>query len=148
MILQSKVTVAKELKNEFESILQTQYQNTFNKTMTPQLKAIVTKADKEYSISMKREQKIIDNIPNSEEWFMQTYEKLKVIAGKALHRVDFKSFVQLSTVLKDEKECVNLLKTLTKSPDTLVGAAFNLWKSISGVKWLFEAKRLLAASQS
>ena len=36
-----------------------------------------------------------------------------------------------------------MLKGLTKTPDHLVGAAQNLWKSISGVKWLFEAKRLL-----
>ena len=32
---------------------------------------------------------------------------------------------------------------MTKSQEHLVGAAFNLWRSISGVKWLFEAKRLL-----
>lgn len=40
-----------------------------------------------------------------------------------------------------------MLKGLTKTPDTLVGAAYNLWKSISGVKWLFEAKRLLKYQQ-
>ena len=86
---------------------------------------------------------IIDSIPYSEEWFVQTYEKLMKAAGKGLHSVDFKDFIQLSTVLTDEKECFQLLRTLTKPPDTLVSAASNLWKSISGVKWLFEAKRLL-----
>lgn len=65
------------------------------------------------------------------------------MAGKALHKVDFKDFIQLATVLTDEKECINLLKTLTKSSESLIGAAYNLWRSISGVKWLFEAKRLL-----
>jgi hypothetical protein len=40
-----------------------------------------------------------------------------------------------------------LLKGLNKPPESLVGAAQNLWKSISGVKWLFEAKRLLRYQQ-
>jgi hypothetical protein len=97
---------------------------------------------------MKEEQRTIDNIPYSEEWFLSTYEKLKGIAGKALHSVDFKSFVQLSTVLKEEKDCVILLKGLIKSHKTLEGAALNLWRSISGVKWIFEAKRLLHMNES
>ena len=40
-----------------------------------------------------------------------------------------------------------MLKGLNKPPESLVGAAQNLWKSISGVKWLFEAKRLLRYQQ-
>lgn len=92
---------------------------------------------------MEREQRIIDNIPYSEEWFMQTYDRLKKSTGKALHQVDFKDFVQLSAVLTDEKECIYLLKAMIQSQDHLIAAAFNLWRSISGVKWLFEAKRLL-----
>lgn len=111
--------------------------------MIGQLKDIVARASKEYSIDMKREQKIIESIPFSEEWFLQSYDRLKTVAGKALHQVDFKDFIQLSTVLTDEKECINLLKSLTKNSESLIGAAYNLWRSISGVKWLFEAKRLL-----
>jgi hypothetical protein len=34
---------------------------------------------------MKREQKIIESIPYSEEWFLAAYERLKSVAGKALH---------------------------------------------------------------
>lgn len=41
-----------------------------------------------------------------------------------------------------------MLKGLIKPPESLVGAAQNLWKSISGVKWLFEAKRLLRYQQT
>jgi hypothetical protein len=41
-----------------------------------------------------------------------------------------------------------LLKGLNKPPESLVGAAQNLWKAISGVKWLFEAKRLLRYQQT
>ncbi len=53
--------------------------------MVNELKNIVNRADKEHSLDMKKEQRILDNIPFSEEWFLQTYEKLKKIAGKALH---------------------------------------------------------------
>lgn len=60
--------------------------------MISQLKAIVIKAE-EHQIDLKREQRIIDNVPFSEEWFMQTYDKLKGAAGKALHSVDFKDFI-------------------------------------------------------
>ena len=106
MMLQSKVTSAKELKKEFQELLETQYQNTFTKNMVTDLKAIVNRADQEHSIDMKKEQRIIENIPASETWFLQTYDKLKKVTGKALHQVDFKDFVQLSTVLTDEKECI------------------------------------------
>lgn len=73
--------------------MKTQYQNTFNKNMVSQLKGIVNRAEQEYGIDMKDESRIIDNIPYSEEWFMQTYDKLKSVVGKALHQVDFKNFV-------------------------------------------------------
>ena len=61
--------------------------------MVNDLKRIVNKADKEHSLDMKKEQKIIDNIPYSEEWFLSTYEKLKKAAGKTLHHVDFKDYI-------------------------------------------------------
>lgn len=123
--------------------MRTQYQNTFNKNMVNQLKAIVSRAEQDFGIDMKEEQRIIDNIPYSEEWFMLTYDKLKQVVGKALHQVDFKDFIQLSRVLTEEKDCVLLLKSLQKSHKSLEGAAINLWRSIAGVKWIFEAKRLL-----
>lgn len=83
MMLNSKVTAAKEHKKEFNDLLE-KYQNMFNKNMVSELKAIVARADEEYHIDMKKEQKIIENIPFSEEWFLQTYEKLKKVTGKAL----------------------------------------------------------------
>jgi hypothetical protein len=92
---------------------------------------------------MKDEQRVIDNIPYSEEWFLKTYKNLKDAVGKDLHKVDFKDFVQLSTVLKEEKDCVYLLKSLARPHICLEGAALNLWRAIAGVKWIFEAKRLL-----
>ena len=38
-----------------------------------------------------------------------------------------------------------LLKNAKK--DLLVGAAYNLWKSLSGVKWLFEVRRLMTLKE-
>lgn len=37
------------------------------------------------------------------------------------------------------------MKSLTKPPEQLVGAAYNLWRSLSGVKWLFDLRRLIPA---
>ena len=105
-MLKSRVQSAKGFKKEFHDLLETTYQNTFTKNMIHELRSIVTRGDREYEFDMRNEQKIIDNIPYSEEWFLHTYEKLKRVAGKGLHYVDFKDFVQLSTVLTDEKECV------------------------------------------
>ena len=45
---------------------------------------------------MNKEEKFLENIKVSEEWFHKTFEKLKIVAGKALHQVDFKDFEQLA----------------------------------------------------
>ncbi len=109
-LLNSRITIAKQLKSEFQSLLEQKYQDSFGKTMAADLQAIVQKADEQYHLDMNREQRIIESIPASEEWFLQTFEQLKKIAGKALNQVDFKDFIQLSKVIKDERDCINLLK--------------------------------------
>jgi hypothetical protein len=53
--------------------------------MTVELKQIISVAVKTYHLDMKVEQKIVDNIPFSEEWFLLTFERLKAVGGKALH---------------------------------------------------------------
>ena len=60
-------------------------QDTFSKTMVQDLKKIVAKANKDQNLEMVEESEIINNIPQSEEWFLQTYERLKKIAGKSLN---------------------------------------------------------------
>lgn len=62
-------------------------------------------------LDMKEEQQILNNLPASEEWFLQTYDKLKKIGGKRLNTVDFKDYIQLSMIVQDEKEVETLLKT-------------------------------------
>lgn len=91
---------------------------------------------------MKTEQNILNNTPASEEWFVTTYEKLKKIAGRMLNTVDFKDYIQLSTVIQDDKDVESLLKS-KMPPENLVGAASNLWKSLAGVKWLIELRKLI-----
>jgi hypothetical protein len=65
--------------------------------------------------------------------------------GKALNQVDFKDYQQLASALVEEKDCDQLLKYA--KPDNLVGAAKNLWKSLSGVKWLFEVRKVMQANK-
>ena len=110
--------------------------------MPKELENIISKAEKDHSLDMKKEIQILKNIPESEELFKQTFEKLKKVAGKNLHKIDFKDYLQLSTVILDEKDCIALLKSMTKPQEELVGAAYNLWRSLSGVKWFFEVKKL------
>jgi hypothetical protein len=46
-------------------------------------------------------------------------------------------------VINEDKDVEALLKH--PKPENLVGAAHNLYESLSGVKWLFEVKRVLNA---
>lgn len=116
--------------------------------MISELSTILDKAEHQHNLDLKKEKSIVENIPSSEEWFLSTYEKLKKIVGKALHQVDFKDYIRLSTVLLEEKDCNALLKSQQKPSDQLVGAAYNLWRSLSGVRWLFELKKLIHINNS
>lgn len=130
------------MKKSFYDILAAKCQDFFTLNVDKELRAIVIKGEQEFLIDMSKEQKIVDNYDYSKGWFMETFDRLKKCT-ESLHKIDFTNFIQLSTVLKEENECLALLKNLTKSPDQLVGAAQNLWRSIFGVKWLFDATRLL-----
>jgi len=73
--------------------------------MAADMKECVAKARKEHGVRMPREKAIIDNLKHSEEWFTQTYQKLKQIFGgaHALVDVDFKEFMEILSCIKDEK---------------------------------------------
>jgi hypothetical protein len=45
--------------------------------MLMDMKKCVHKAQKEHGIKMKKEKEIIENLKYSEEWFTNTYQKLK-----------------------------------------------------------------------
>ena len=98
MMLKAKLKVAHDLSNEFTALL-AYNENTFTKQMQADMRRIVTKANKDHNLELQKEQQILAYIPISEEWFLATYEKLKKVGGKALHQVDFKDKVQLSSVL-------------------------------------------------
>jgi hypothetical protein len=76
-----------------------------------ELRAIVIRGE-QMMVEMGKEQKIVDSYDYSKGWFMETFDRLKKSTDKSLHKIDFTNFIQLSTVLKDEQECVTLLKNL------------------------------------
>jgi len=45
-------------------------------------------------------------------------------------------------IVQDDKAVDSLLKTKQPS-NLLIGAAKNLWKSLSGVRWLIELRKLI-----
>jgi hypothetical protein len=49
---------------------------------------------------MEKEKKIVDSLAKSEEWFIQTFAKLKTMCGPQLHHIDFKDYAQLQSVIK------------------------------------------------
>lgn len=65
--------------------------------MAQDMRRCVSKAWKEHGVRMTRERAIIDNLKYSEEWFTQSYQKLKQIFGgaHALVDVDFKEFMEI-----------------------------------------------------
>lgn len=48
---------------------------------------------------MDKEKKIVDCLAKSEEWFIQTFAKLKTMCGPQLHNIDFKEYAQLHSVI-------------------------------------------------
>lgn len=60
---------------------------------------------------METEKRIVENLSKSEEWFVQTFARLKTMTGPALHQIDFKDYQQLHAVLTSAKDCDLLLKT-------------------------------------
>lgn len=92
---------------------------------------------------MNKEKTILENISHSEDWFIQTFNKLKHICGQALHQIDFKDYQQLHSVLKTPVNCKNLLQAQSGTMDHLVGAAKNLHLSLLGAEWLFDVRFLL-----
>ena len=98
---------------------------------------------------MEQERKIVENLGRSEEWFCQTFKKLREVCGPALHDIDFKDYQQLHTVIKKPINCDTLLKgqqVSIKVLENLVGAAKNLHSSLMGVKWLFDVRALMEES--
>jgi UDP-glucose 4-epimerase len=59
---------------------------------------------------MNKEKLILDNLGHSEDWFVDTFARLKVICGQSLHQIDFKDYQQLHSVLKNRQNCELLLK--------------------------------------
>jgi len=41
---------------------------------------------------MDKEKKIVECVPNSEKWFVDTFAKLKMMCGQQLHSIDFKDY--------------------------------------------------------
>ena len=106
----------REIKKSFYDILATKCQDFFTLNVDRELRAIVSRGEHEDLIDMTKEQRIVDNYDYSKGWFVETYDRLKKCT-ESLHKIDFTNFIQLSTLLKEEKECVELLKTLKKQPD-------------------------------
>ena len=50
---------------------------------------------------METEKRIVENLSKSEEWFVQTFARLKTMTGPALHQIDFKDYQQLQSRFKD-----------------------------------------------
>jgi hypothetical protein len=96
----------------------------------------------------KKEKKILECLPKSEDWFMQTFAKLKQMCGPQLHQIDFKDYAQLHSVIKSQKDCELLLKLPPNiKPETLVAAARNLYQSLQGAKWVFEVRSLMQGAE-
>jgi hypothetical protein len=96
MMLNAKIQVASNLKQEFFKIIQSNT-DSFHQNMVLDMKKCVQKAQKEHQVSMPLEKQIIDNYRFSEEWFTQAYFKLKKVCGGAsrLVNVDFKEFTEV-----------------------------------------------------
>ena len=93
---------------------------------------------------MEQENKIVDNLKNSEAWLDSTFRSLRSTCGPALNQIDFKDFQQLHSIFQSAKDCELLLKKHVHSKmDNLVGAAKNLYISLLRAKWLFDVKNLM-----
>ena len=93
---------------------------------------------------MEQENKIVDNLKNSEAWLDSTFRSLRSTCGPALNQIDFKDFQQLHSIFQSSKDCELLLKKHVHSKmDNLVGAAKNLYMSLLRAKWLFDVKNLM-----
>ena len=84
MLLEAKVQISQELRREFQDILQ-RSADSFNKQMKSDLTKIVNKATKDHGLQMEQEKKIVDNLVKSEEWFNETFQRLRELCGPALH---------------------------------------------------------------
>ena len=60
--------------------------------MIAELRKIVHEATKEQGLQMEVELKIVDNLGRSEQWFVNTYNKLRDMCGQRLHHIDFKNY--------------------------------------------------------
>jgi hypothetical protein len=62
--------------------------------MILEMKKCVQKGWREHGLQMLKERNLIDNFKFSEDWFVNTYSKLKEACGgaNALVNVDFKDF--------------------------------------------------------
>ena len=140
MMLKAKVQLAKELKQDFQKILDIN-SDSFSKQMAVELRKLVQKSSKDHNLDLVQEQKIVDNLAKSEEWFVSTFDKLQKLVGRALHTVDFKDCIQLSPLVLNERDIDGLLKF--NKPENLVGAALNLWKSLNGCKWLKSYEKIM-----
>ena len=95
---------------------------------------------------MEQENKIVDNLKNSEAWLDSTFRSLKNSCGPALNQIDFKDFKQLHSIFQSSKDCDLLLKKHVHAKsqmDNLVGAAKNLYLSLLRAKWLFDVNNLM-----
>lgn len=93
MMLQAKVQISEKLRRDFYDILEKgRGADSFNKEQMQNLRNIVQKATKDHGLQMEQENKIVDNLRNSEAWLDQTFRSLKKDCGSALNQIDFKDF--------------------------------------------------------
>ena len=69
MMLQAKVQISEKLRRDFYDILEKgRGADSFNKEQMQNLRNIVQKATKDHGLQMEQENKIVDNLRNSEAW--------------------------------------------------------------------------------
>ena len=103
-MLEAKVQISEELRGEFYGTLE-RCVDSYSKQLHLDLRRILQKATKDHNLHMETEKRIVENLSKSEEWFVQTFARLKQITGPALHQIDFKDFQQLHGVLTSAKDC-------------------------------------------
>ena len=93
MMLQAKVQISEKLRRDFYDILEKgKGADSFNKEQMQNLRNIVQKATKDHGLQMEQENKIVDNLKNSEAWLDSTFRSLRSTCGPALNQIDFKDF--------------------------------------------------------
>lgn len=88
--------------------------------MAADMRKCVNRAWKEHGVRMPRERAIIDNLKHSEEWFTQSFKNLTHIFGgaHALVEVDFKEFMEILSLVRDQKQMDELMRVCTGRNDS------------------------------